>query len=75
MKSRLLGREDVNQHQKTGLLAEPGNAKDLANCLLQLVRDRRLVTQLGHSARDFAKTHLTAEKMAAEIERTYRSAG
>ena len=71
--TRCGGIPELIQHQKTGLLAEPGNVKDLANCLLQLVRDRRLVTQLGQSARDFAKTHLTAENMAAEIERVYRS--
>lgn len=71
--TRCGGIPELLQHQKTGLLAEPGNVKELADCLLQLVRDRRLVKQLGRSAQDFARTHLTAEKMAAEIERVYRS--
>ena len=71
--TRCGGIPELIQHQKTGLLAEPGNVKELADCLLQLVRDRRLVKQLGHSAREFARTHLTVEKMAAEIERVYRS--
>ena len=72
--TRCGGIPELLEHQKTGLLAEPGNVKELADCLLQLVRDRRLVKQLGRSAQDFAKTHLTVEKMAAEIERVYRSA-
>ena len=71
--TRCGGIPELVQHQKTGLLAEPGNVKELADCLLQLVRDRRLVKQLGSSARDFARTHFTVEKMAAEIERVYRS--
>ena len=72
--TRCGGIPELLQHQKTGLLAEPGNVKELADCLLQLVRDRRLVKQLGRSAQDFARNHLTVEKMAAEIERVYRSA-
>ena len=72
--TRCGGIPELVEHQKTGLLAEPGNVKELADCLLQLVRDRRLVKQLGRSAQDFARTHLTVEKMAAEIERVYRSA-
>ena len=72
--TRCGGIPELLQHQKTGLLAEPGNVKELADCLLQLVRDRRLVKQLGSSAQDFARTHFTVEKMAAEIERVYRSA-
>ena len=71
--TRCGGIPELVEHQKTGLLAEPGNVKELADCLLQLVRDRRLVKQLGRNAQDFAKTNLTAEKMAAEIERVYRS--
>lgn len=71
--TRCGGIPELLQHQKTGLLAEPGNVKDLAACLLQLVRDRRLVKQLGRSAQDFARTRLTVEKMAAEVERVYRS--
>lgn len=71
--TRCGGIPELIQHQKTGLLAEPGNVNELADCLLQLVRDRRLVNQLGRSAQDFARTHLTVEKMAAEIERVYRS--
>ena len=71
--TRCGGIPELIQHQKTGLLAEPGNARDLADCLLPLVRDRRLVKELGRSAQEFARTHLTVDKMAAEVERVYRS--
>ena len=71
--TRCGGIPELIQNQKTGLLAEPGNVKELADCLLLLVRDRRLLKQLGSNAQDFARTHLTVEKMAAEIERVYRS--
>ena len=71
--TRCGGIPELLQHQKTGLLAEPGNVKDLADCLLQFGRDRRLIKQLGSNAQDFARNHLTVEKMATEIERVYRS--
>ena len=71
--TRCGGIPELIENQKTGLLAAPGNVKELADCLLRLVRDRRLVKQLGHNAQDFARTRLTVEKMAAEIERVYRS--
>ena len=71
--TRCGGIPELVQHQQTGLLAEPGNVKELADCLLQLLRDRGLIKQLGRNAQDFAKTHLSAERMSAEIERVYRS--
>ena len=71
--TRCGGIPELIQHEKTGLLAEPGSVKELADCLLRLVRDRRVVEELGRSARDFARSRFTAEKMAAEVERVYRS--
>lgn len=71
--TRCGGIPEIVRHQETGLLAEPGNVTQLADCLLQLARDRHLIEQLGRNAREFARTHLTVDKMAAEVERVYRS--
>lgn len=72
--TRCGGIPEIIRHQETGLLAEPGDVGQLAACLRQLLQDRHLIKQLGRNARQFAKTHLAADKMAAKIEHVYQSA-
>lgn len=72
--TRCGGIPELVQHQATGLLAEPGDVTQLADCLLQLLQDRNLIKQLGRNAKQYANAHLTADKMAANIERVYQSA-
>jgi len=71
--TRCGGIPELIRHQETGLLAEPGNVGQLADCLLRLIKDRPLIKQLGEKARQFAKDHLTVDKMADKIEHVYRS--
>ena len=72
--TRCGGIPELIRHQETGLLAEPGDVNQLAACLRQFLQDRHLIKQLGRNAREFAKNHLTSDKMAANIERVYQSA-
>lgn len=72
--TRCGGIPEILRHEETGLLAEPGNVKQLADCLLKLLRDRHLIKQLGRNAQQFAKQHLTADAMTKKIEHVYRSA-
>lgn len=72
--TRCGGIPEIVRHQETGLLTEPGDVNQLATCLLQLLKDHRLIKQLGRNAREFAKNHLTVGKMASKIEHAYQSA-
>ena len=72
--TRCGGIPEIIRHQETGLLTEPGNVNQLAACLLQLLKDQRLIKQLGRNAQEFAKTNLTVGKMASKIEHAYQSA-
>ena len=71
--TRVGGIPELIRDQETGLLAEPGNARQLADCLLRLLQDRDLRRQLGRNAQQYARDHLTADKMALKIENVYRS--
>jgi len=71
--TRVGGIPELIRHQETGLLAEPGDVKQLADCLLRLMQDRDLAKRLGRNAQQYARDHLTADKMASKIEGVYRS--
>ncbi|MFH1767397.1 MAG: glycosyltransferase family 4 protein [Patescibacteria group bacterium] len=54
------------------VLFEPGNADELALCLLQLAEDQTLTASLGHSARSFVEVEYCWEILAREIEDEYK---
>ncbi len=45
--------DELIQHRRTGILAEVGDIKDLANSMLLLYRDPELRRKMGESAREF----------------------
>ncbi|WNG48580.1 glycosyltransferase family 4 protein [Archangium minus] len=55
--SRVGGVPEVIQHDKTGLLVEPGDEAGLAAALDRLVREPELRRRLGASARQHAREH------------------
>jgi len=50
----------------SGLLYREGDPEDLANKILQLLRDRELWEELSHKARNRVLKHFTADRMARE---------
>jgi len=54
-----------------GFLFEPNNSRELANCLLILLRDADLRRRMGASARDYVTEKFDMHKKSKEIERIY----
>ena len=48
--SKVGGIPDVIKHEQTGLLCEPGNAEELANTLVRILRDKNLAKKLSATA-------------------------
>ncbi len=66
-----LGEYSVLLQDET-LLFEPGNADELAWCLLQLCADETLTASLGHSARSFVEEEYCWEILSREVEDEYK---
>ncbi len=61
----------VVQHEKTGLLFEPGNAYALADAIITLSSDKKRQIELGNNGYNRVKQQFTIEKIAAEIQQSY----
>jgi phosphatidylinositol alpha-1,6-mannosyltransferase len=61
--TRTGGVPDAVRHDETGLLASPGRADEVADCLLKLLEDPVRATRLGRANRDWSE-HLTWERFA-----------
>ena len=59
--TRLSGIPELVIHEKTGLLAEPSNAQDLAAQLERLIREPQLAARLTQQAFDFVKGEFSQE--------------
>ena len=55
--NRTGGVEEAVIDGKTGLLAEPGDIRELSRCLLDLINNRKLRNKLGQEGKRWAKTH------------------
>ena len=58
---------EVIEHNKTGLLIEPGNYKELANNIQLLLENKTLRGELGSNARNEFEKNYTWEKNARKI--------
>src|SRR5205823_3648772 len=64
--TRVGGIPEIVQDGQNGLLAEPGNAEDLAEKIMQLLRDRELAARLGRQAREDCERRYNPERIARE---------
>jgi phosphatidylinositol alpha-1,6-mannosyltransferase len=53
----------------TGLLVEPHDPKEIANALIQLLRDRELSTRMGHEGRKRVVRDFTWERIAGQVQK------
>ncbi|MBF0478618.1 MAG: glycosyltransferase family 4 protein [Candidatus Omnitrophica bacterium] len=69
--SRVGGIVSLIEDQKTGFLAEPGNSRDLAKVLINVISREDRGKSVGLSGRDFVIKAKFLEKMIEETERVY----
>jgi glycosyltransferase involved in cell wall biosynthesis len=70
--SRLQGLAEAVRHQETGLLFEPRNASDLADCLERLLDDPILARQYGRQGRQRCERELTINLQRQRFMRALR---
>ncbi len=68
--SKVGGIPDLIKHNETGFLIKPGDAKALADHILQLYEDRNTYYNIVHKARNVAEAH-GSSAMAANYYRIY----
>lgn len=73
--TNLAGVPEMIEHEQTGLLVKPRDAKALASAIARLLRDPLLAAKLGASGRDFAQGHFTIERSVAELRRLLSAKG
>lgn len=69
--SRIGGVEEVIKDGVTGLLVNPGDAQDLAEKLIQLIRDPEQRKQMGEAAYQVASETYRAENHATAVMKVY----
>lgn len=67
------GIPEIIQDHYSGLVAEPGNSKQLAEMLLLLLRDSALRNTLAQNAKTFAEENLQSTCMVKRIEEIYQT--
>jgi glycosyltransferase involved in cell wall biosynthesis len=69
--TRVGGIPDIVEHEKTGLLIDPGDIEGLATSLVTLLRDPSRCAHMGQAAHAFARVHLDARKTANRLVELY----
>lgn len=62
---------EVLRPEETGLLIDPGNARQMAEKIVLLAQDAQLRLRLGRAGRDYVVAHHTWRRNAEEILRVY----
>ena len=76
--SRIGGIPEMIEQGQTGLLFEPGNVDELAECIHTLFSNKLLASDMGRAARGKAEREFSAEvhyKQLMEVYTRIRSAG
>lgn len=67
------GAAEMIEHEKTGLLFNPGDADSLAEQIYRIYADRQLGIRLGEQARESALARFSIQRHVAEVEAVYRA--
>ncbi|HEC84645.1 MAG TPA: glycosyltransferase family 1 protein [Thioploca sp.] len=70
--SRIGGTPEVIDHNKDGLLAEPGNSQDIADKLLYLFNNRSKTQEMVTTARSKVEERFSLERMARDFYLLFR---
>jgi glycosyltransferase involved in cell wall biosynthesis len=66
--SRVGGLPEIVEHRITGFLFEPGDSKDLAEKIMEIMNDRGLREEIALAAEKHARNNFTDETMCSKIE-------
>jgi glycosyltransferase involved in cell wall biosynthesis len=72
--SSVAGVPEEVEHERTGLLVEPGDAGALADAIGRLVRDAGLRRSMGEAGRQVCRERFTVDRMVARMVAVYRRA-
>ncbi len=72
--SRIGGIPEMIEHGNNGLLFEPGNAAQLADCMSSLLADTELARRMGEAGREKARSLYSPEKHLEDLIRLYSNA-
>ncbi|MFN2175683.1 MAG: glycosyltransferase family 4 protein [Anaerolineales bacterium] len=65
------GAREVVEHNKSGLLSEPQDIKQLAKNIIQLIEAPEMREWMGKYGRERAETYFTPQRMALDTEQIY----
>jgi glycosyltransferase involved in cell wall biosynthesis len=65
------GAPEIIEHERSGLLSEPGDVDTLANHLLRLIGDPAARRTMGAYGREVVQRRFTIERMAADMAHAY----
>ncbi|MHC4322746.1 MAG: glycosyltransferase [Planctomycetota bacterium] len=71
--SRIGGIPEMIEHDRTGLLFEPGNVDELAGCIHTLFSSKHLAAEMGRAARNKAEREFSAEAHYKQLMEVYTS--
>ena len=71
--SNVGGIPEIVDGTSTGLLAEPGNAEDIAEKICRLLEDKKLAGEIARRGREFVRSMFTDERMIAEVQNLYQT--
>jgi len=69
--SRVGGLKDLVKNGETGLLFEPGNVKQLARSIFNLLNDNNAAKEIGLKGKNFVRETFTIEKVVERLEKVY----
>jgi len=72
--SAIGGIPELITNGKTGFLFEPGNVEDLADKISQLMKDRKLIKEMGKYAREKVEQKCSPETHYEKLMKIYKSA-
>ncbi|MBY8912030.1 glycosyltransferase family 4 protein [Bacillus sp. YC2] len=67
------GIPEMIRHEKTGLICQPGNSRELADALVLLITNKSLRERLGKEAHSYATQYLRQDIMVSGINSVYHS--
>ena len=71
--SNVGGVPEIVDGSSTGLLAEPGNAEDIAEKICRLLEDQKLAGEIARRGCEFVRSTFTDERMIAEVQNLYQT--
>lgn len=69
--SNVGGIPEIIEHQKNGILVEPGNSEALADAIVSLLENKEEKERIGRNARIHAKQYFSTKRVVKEYEKVY----